>query len=45
MRKLVVLALLATSLGVAACNTVSGAGRDISSAGRVITNTADDTGR
>ena len=34
MRKLVILAALAASLSVAACNTVEGAGKDVSSAGR-----------
>ncbi len=42
MRKIVLLAMLAASLGVAACNTVSGAGKDVSSAGKAVTNTAED---
>lgn len=39
-RLLIALGLLA-SLG--ACNTISGAGKDIEGAGEVITDTADDT--
>jgi predicted small secreted protein len=40
MRKLIVLAVLAATLGVAACNTVAGAGRDVSSVGRTVTKAA-----
>jgi predicted small secreted protein len=42
MRKIVVLAMLAASMVVAACNTVEGAGRDVSAAGKAVSNTADD---
>ncbi|MBO9710920.1 MAG: entericidin A/B family lipoprotein [Caulobacter sp.] len=42
MRKFVILAALAASLTVAACNTVEGAGKDVSSAGRAVTDTAKD---
>lgn len=42
MRKIVILAALATSLLVAACNTVKGAGEDVSAAGHAVTNTAED---
>ncbi len=42
MRKLIILAALAASLGVAACNTIAGAGRDVSSAGHAVTATAND---
>lgn len=42
MRKLVVLMAVAASLAVAACNTVSGAGKDVSAAGSAVTNTAED---
>lgn len=42
MRKVVLLVALAASLAVAACNTVSGAGEDVSSAGKAVTNTAED---
>ena len=42
MRKLALLAMIAASLTVAACNTVAGAGKDVSSAGHAVTNTAND---
>ncbi|MBI1198794.1 MAG: entericidin A/B family lipoprotein [Phenylobacterium sp.] len=42
MRKIIVLAALAASLAVSACNTVSGAGRDMKSAGQAVTDTAED---
>ena len=42
MRKLIVLAALAASLAVSACNTVSGAGRDVKSAGGAVTEAAED---
>ncbi len=42
MRKIVVLAMLAASMVVAACNTVEGAGRDVSQAGKAVSNTAED---
>jgi predicted small secreted protein len=42
MRTLFILAALAASLSVAACNTVAGAGKDVSSAGHAVTKTADD---
>jgi len=42
MRKIVVLAALAVSLVVAACNTVEGAGKDVSSAGHAVSETAQD---
>ncbi len=42
MRKIIVLAALAASLALAACNTVAGAGKDVSSAGHAVTDTADD---
>lgn len=39
-------AILATALvavlGLAACNTVAGAGKDVSSAGKAVTKTAND---
>ena len=41
MRKFLQLAAVAGALIVAACNTVEGAGRDVSSAGDAITNAAD----
>jgi predicted small secreted protein len=42
MRKIIVLAALAASLAVSACNTVSGAGEDMQSAGQAVTQTAED---
>lgn len=41
MRKFLVLAVLAASLSMSACNTISGAGRDMASVGHAVTNTAD----
>lgn len=42
MRKLVLWAALVASLGIAACNTVAGAGEDVSAAGHAVTGAADD---
>jgi predicted small secreted protein len=42
MRKLIGLALVTSVLALGACNTVSGAGKDVSSAGRAVSKTADD---
>jgi len=42
MRKLLILAAAAVCLTVAACNTVEGAGRDVSSAGHAVSDTAAD---
>ena len=42
MRKVILLAVLAASLAGAACNTVSGAGKDVESAGQAVTDTAED---
>ena len=42
MRKLVVIAVATACLAVAACNTVSGAGKDVSSVGGAVTETAQD---
>ena len=39
-RKSFALALLAGTLLVSACNTISGAGKDVSSAGKAVSNTA-----
>ena len=36
------LLLLGSCVTLSACNTVSGAGKDVSSAGKAVTNTADD---
>ena len=40
-RKSVALALIAGTLLLSACNTVSGAGKDVSSAGKAVTGAAD----
>ena len=42
MRKIFLLAVLAASMATAACNTVSGAGKDVESAGQAVTDTAED---
>ncbi|WP_318658521.1 entericidin A/B family lipoprotein [Indioceanicola profundi] len=41
-KKLIPVALLFSVLGVAACNTVEGAGQDIQAGGRAIEDTAED---
>jgi len=41
MRKTMILAMIAASLALAACNTVAGAGQDVSAAGHAVTHTAD----
>jgi predicted small secreted protein len=42
MRKLIVLLVVTAGLAVAACNTVEGAGKDVSSAGKAVSDTAKD---
>jgi predicted small secreted protein len=42
MRKLIVLLAVTAGLAVAACNTVEGAGKDVSSAGKAVSETAKD---
>lgn len=42
MRKVLLMAALAASMAVAACNTVAGAGRDVEAAGEAVTETAED---
>ena len=42
MRTLILLAVLAGGLALAGCNTVAGAGKDVSSAGHAVTSTAND---
>jgi len=42
MRKLAILVLVAASFAVSACNTMSGAGKDVSAAGKAVTSTAED---
>ncbi|MBB5719422.1 putative small secreted protein [Stakelama sediminis] len=41
MRKIMAAAMIAGTLLVAACNTVEGMGKDVSSAGDTVANTAD----
>jgi predicted small secreted protein len=45
MNKLIVLIVAAAALTVSACNTVSGAGKDVSAAGHAVTDTANDAKR
>lgn len=40
MRKFVVLMIVAAGLATSACNTISGAGRDVSAAGDAVTDAA-----
>lgn len=42
MRKFIVLMVVAAGLTAAACNTVEGAGRDVSAAGSAVSSTAAD---
>jgi predicted small secreted protein len=42
MRPIIAIALLAASLLTTACNTVEGAGKDVSSAGHAVSDTAKD---
>jgi predicted small secreted protein len=42
MRKFICLLVVAAGLTAAACNTVEGAGKDVSAAGNAVTNTAAD---
>lgn len=42
MRKIMGLAVLSGALLLAACNTVEGMGKDVSSAGNTVAKTADD---
>ena len=43
MRNFLTASLLLAALALAACNTVEGAGRDITAAGKVVAKTASDT--
>lgn len=45
MRKFALLAVAATALLAAACNTVEGVGRDVTAAGRAVSSTASDARR
>ncbi len=42
MRTFILIAAIAASFAVSACNTVEGAGKDVSSAGAAVTDTARD---
>ncbi|OYU15943.1 MAG: entericidin EcnA/B family protein [Alphaproteobacteria bacterium PA4] len=42
MRPIVIVATLIAALALTACNTVEGAGKDISSSGKAISKTAND---
>ena len=42
MRKVLILLVAAAAVSVAACNTIAGAGKDVSSAGTAVTDTAHD---
>ena len=42
MRKLLILMAATAAIAVSACNTVQGAGKDVSSAGRAVSDTAED---
>jgi predicted small secreted protein len=42
MRKILVLAASAAALLIASCNTIAGAGKDVSAVGHAVTNTAND---
>lgn len=41
-RKILEATLIAGTLLLAACNTISGAGKDVSSVGKTVSNTAED---
>jgi predicted small secreted protein len=41
MRKLVIFAAAAATLALCACNTIEGAGKDVSAAGHAVTDTAN----
>ena len=42
MRKILVLAVAAAALAIAGCNTIAGAGKDVSAVGHAVTDTAKD---
>lgn len=42
MRNIAILAAAAAALLLSACNTVSGAGKDVAAAGKAVTSTAED---
>lgn len=42
MRKIITLTIVAAALAVSACNTIAGAGRDVSAAGSAVTTGPND---
>lgn len=42
MRKIIMIAALAASFALTACNTTAGAGKDLQSAGKAVEDTAND---
>jgi predicted small secreted protein len=42
MKKIIALTIVAAALAVSACNTISGAGRDVSAAGSAVTTGAEE---
>ncbi len=42
MRKLVILLVAAACVSITACNTIAGAGKDVTAAGSAVTDTAHD---
>jgi len=44
MRNTLIVAALAATVALTACNTVAGAGKDVSSVGKATTNAAKDSG-
>ncbi|ANC54667.1 MAG: entericidin A/B family lipoprotein [Brevundimonas sp.] len=42
MRKIITLSIVAAALAVSACNTIAGAGRDVSAAGSAVTQGANE---
>ena len=42
MKKIVALTIVAAALAVSACNTIAGAGRDVSAAGSAVAEEAED---
>jgi entericidin B len=42
MRRVILLSVLAASLLVSACNTIAGAGKDVTATGHAVTDTAQD---
>jgi predicted small secreted protein len=45
MRKILILSVALSALALGACNTIAGAGRDVSAVGHTVTQTARDASR